>query len=343
MNLKVHISLIEKLETISVVFLLVVAEILSLPPTIRSLINLASYIIVALLILRQTQRVAYVFTRDISLLLLIGMACASIFWSANITDTQDSIRALIRSTMLGTYIATRYTPKEQIRLVTYAVGISIVLSTILAIVFPVYGTGITNGVFVWKGIYGHKQYLARFMAIGFSVFLITLFGKKSNKLINFIGLGATLALIILSTSKTGLLMVLFLLLSLPLYYIAQQKYKFRTILLIFSTILIALVSFIISANLEFIVVDLMGKNLEFNGRLPIWTLAIQKGLEQPFLGYGYAGFWSSEEATRILSSIWGGVDAIHAHSGFVDLFLQLGFVGILLMLLNLLGIPRHGT
>lgn len=339
MSLKINHNLIEKLATASVVFLLISSEILSIPSALRSMINLLSYIIVALLVFKQRQRVAYVLTKDIFLILLVVLACLSVFWSASIAHTQETIRALIRSTFLGIYIASAYTLTEQKSLVIYAASISMVSSIVAALLFPNYGTDITNNLFVWTGIYGHKQYLARFMSIGFCAFLIAFMERNSRKIINLLGLACAFALIILSTSKTGLLMTLFAVFVIPIYYLAKQKYRFRVVILILLTLLTILISFIVAFNIEFIVIDLMGKNLEFNGRLPVWQLAIEKGLEQPLFGYGYAGFWGSEEASEILSLIWGGIDpgiAFHAHSGFVDLFLQLGLVGILLMMANLL-------
>jgi len=99
------------------------------------------------------------------------------------------------------------------------------------------------------------------------------------------------------------------------------------------------VSILILNNLEFIVVDTLGKELTLSGRIDIWVPAIQKGLERPVLGYGFSGFWASSEASYILSHTWAEVATLsgrrfHAHNGFMDLFLQLGFVGVFLFLIS---------
>jgi O-antigen ligase len=98
------------------------------------------------------------------------------------------------------------------------------------------------------------------------------------------------------------------------------------------------VASLISLNLETIVVDFLGKDLEFNGRTPVWTLAIEKALQQPWIGYGYSGFWSSEEAQYVISRTWlakeNPNEIYHAHNGFLDLFLQLGLLGTILFIIS---------
>jgi O-antigen ligase len=45
-------------------------------------------------------------------------------------------------------------------------------------------------------------------------------------------------------------------------------------------------------------------------------------MQQPFCGHGFGGFWTTE-LRELISS--------HAHNGYLNLILDLGFVGILLM------------
>jgi O-antigen ligase len=101
-----------------------------------------------------------------------------------------------------------------------------------------------------------------------------------------------------------------------------------------------MVAVLIVTNWEFLLVDTLGKDVELNGRLPIWTLIINKGMEQPLLGYGYAGFWTSSESVYVLNNSWAGTEDLtgtrfHAHNGFIDLFIQLGFIGLILFAFNL--------
>jgi O-antigen ligase len=58
------------------------------------------------------------------------------------------------------------------------------------------------------------------------------------------------------------------------------------------------------------------------GRVDIWKLAIQAGLDSPIIGHG-ANFWSAE--TRLRTGLTG---ASHAHNQFLQVFTRSGLVGL---------------
>jgi len=333
----------KRLEPIIFGFLLLWGWDLDLPSEMSEPIKAASYGILAIFIIPQWQRFLYFSLRDIPLLILVGTAAISIIWSAAPDFTSIEIKALVRSTMFGAYMAMRYSPKEQMRLLFWVVGIAAILSVVFAIAQPSYGTAFINNRVSWKGILTHKQYLGRAMTIGSGVFLLTAIDSKRYRPLALIGLSLfTVPLVLLSQSRTALIILVFTFLMLPIYNIVKQRhYQLRVFLLFSGLMLSAIVAILIVGNLEFIVVDTLGKNLEFNGRLPIWTLIIDKALEQPWLGYGYAGFWTSPEALYVLNNSWAGTENLtgtrfHSHNGFLDVFLQLGVLGLLLFLVHLL-------
>jgi O-antigen ligase len=95
-------------------------------------------------------------------------------------------------------------------------------------------------------------------------------------------------------------------------------------------------------NVETIIVQGLGKDMAFNGRQEIWDLAIERGLERPWLGYGYFGFWGSDAGYYIVLNTWGSLQAhdssfrFNSHNGFIDLFLQLGWVGLSMFIVGYL-------
>lgn len=342
MNNKSVNELLKKLEVLSVIFLLFFAEEINIAiqPVI---INTITYGTVVLLVIGRLKRFAYVATRDVSLLLLVGVAVASVLWSASLSNTVAEIRAVVRSILFGVYLAMQYTPREQIRLLSWITGIAMILSFTLGLALPSYA--VSDGSFnsAWQGIFLHKQTLGRYTSFTASIFLITAFDKKSNRWFALAGLCLAVILILLSQSKTGLVAFILLLLQMPLYRIAKQK-RARALYMVVVFLLLTTVAIIISLNLETIVVDLLGKNIEFNGRTPVWKLAIEKGMERPFLGYGYAGFWTSKASDFVIMNTWYSISedvvkhtlTFHAHNSFIDLFLQLGFIGLILFMCTLI-------
>ena len=67
---------------------------------------------------------------------------------------------------------------------------------------------------------------------------------------------------------------------------------------------------------------------ELSGRLPLWAECIDYVFERPIIGYGFEGFWSNERNDDMRSVIsWAPGTA---HSAYIDLWLQLGMMGLFL-------------
>jgi len=323
-------------------FLLLYFFGLDLPSDIVKAMNLASYVILAPLILLRWKRCLYVVTRDIPLLLLVVMATASVFWSASPDYTSNEVKALIRTTLLGVYLATCFSIKEQMQILSWVLGIGAILSLVFALAVPSYGIH-TSGEMIgaWKGIFIFKNLFASLMTITAILFLIKALHTPKKRWLSWIIFGIAILLLLLSNGKTSYSVFFIALCLLPLHKFVKQQYKWRTILLLITLIVGGSAIVLLLTNLEFIVVDTLGKNMEFNGRAPIWTLALDKGLERPWFGYGYSGFWTSEDALYVLYNTWGELalksgDRFNAHNGYLDLFLALGTLGSLLYLLTLL-------
>lgn len=331
----------KKLEVGIVILLLLVAEPLSLPRFVENIVSIISYAFLFFVFIRQWKKSIYFATTDISLLLFVTFAVASVFWSANPSNTAYQARLMLRVTLLGVYLGMQYTPREQIRLLCWTSGISMILSVATSLLFPSHGTQFINGSVAWTGIYTHKQILGRQMGFAASLFMINIFDRRSNRWIAIIGLSLAFAILLFSKSKTGLILLIFSLAILPIYKIIKQRSD-RLLFLLIILFIATIFAFLVIVNFEFIVVDFLGKDIELNGRLPIWELAIEKGYEQPWLGYGYRGFWTSEASDSILYNSWAALleefatreIAFHAHNGLIDMFLELGLIGLFLFLLN---------
>lgn len=299
-------------------------------PSLEKFMNLANYGIVAFLITWRWKRCIYVATRDIPLLLLFATAVASISWSAAPEYTIREIIPLLRAILLGIYLAARYRVEELVRIFTWVFG----LGTLLGL-----AGSLSSSL---RGFLGYKNNLGTIATIAAMLFLLAAIDKRMQRWVALAGFGMAVALVLLSQSKSALSVFLILLSLWPLSKIAKQHYKLRVVLLVITLLLGSIVTVLISNSLETIVVDQLGKDMQFNGRTPLWNLVLEKGLERPWLGYGYVGFWTSEAGRSVVYTSWasdGGGDLtarFNAHNGFIDLFVQLGVVGFLLYILNLL-------
>ena len=313
----------------------------SLPSPIPSALALLSFIIIPLLIIRQWKEFIYVATRDIPLLLAVSLAGISVVWSTNPGETLAHSRALFSSTAFGIYLATRYTLKEQMRLMVWLFAVYVLLCFIVPLVLPSYGTDINVDGLSWQGIAGHKNSLSAAMGVAGMLFLdLALYGYKYRRVFS-VGAGISFLVLVLSKGKGGLAVFMGLLPLLPLYKIAKQEYRLRTFFGIFAFVISVVLIVGTLINLEFITVDLLGKDVELTGRVPLWNYLIQRGLEKSWLGYGYGAFWTNpNEVLQIalnvhwMAGIANGATKAHAHNAYIDLFLQLGGVGLSLMILS---------
>lgn len=345
MTIQINSGLWRNLETGSIIFFIFCFMGVSLPSPFpsTSIINIASYAVLVPLFLWQGKRLLYVITRDIPLLLLLAITAASIFWSASPDFSFNEIKAFLRSSVLGAYLATRYTLKEQIRIIGWILTISVLLSLAIAIAMPAIGTHGASLASPWKGIYPYKNTLARIMSLAAMFYLLTAIDSRRQRWLALGGFCLALILVLCSQGKTSYVVFLILLCLLPLSIIFRQHYKLQIALYSIFVLLAGLVVTWSALNLETIVVKGLGKDLSFNGRTDIWILAIEKGLQRPWLGYGYVGFWTSDAGLFIVNNTWASTEEnsdagfrFNCHNHFIDLFLQVGGLGMLMYIISYL-------
>lgn len=341
-------NLSQKLEAGAIFFLLALNDAHDKPRLLENIVSIVYYAFLAYVILTKGKKLIYVATRDIFLLLFITLAIVSVLWSSNASSTINDYKFLIRTCLLGVYIAMKYTPKEQMRLFFWTYSMIVVASLIVILFIPSYG--ISEKSSAWNGIYGHKQMFGRNLGFAISLFmtnfLLTNKQKTYHQLMSAIFIFLTLILIIFSESKTSLILFIFSIsMTFALKVIKPNKYGI--ILLMALIFVFSIITIFVAINYEYILVDVLGKDVALNGRLPLWQLSINKGLEQPWLGYGYKGFWTANVSDIVINNTWArsnysdrSVSIFHAHNGLIDIFLQMGLVGLTLFILNIFNITK---
>jgi exopolysaccharide production protein ExoQ len=276
---------------------------------------------------------------------LLAIALVSVLWSEQTWATLGSNQNFIRITLFGVYFASRYSLKEQLRLLAWALGIGATLSLAFALAIPSYGVmGMGNTITkeivthagAWQGIYGHKNILGRIMVLSTVVFAILAISSRRYSWLAWISFGLSLILILGSTSKTTLLIFLTIMALLPFYRALRWNNTIAVPFFIALVLIGGSVGVLLIDNGETIL-EAFGRDLTLTGRTDLWAAALDKIWERPWLGYGYGAFWrgwSSESA-----DVWNVVrwQAPHSHNGFLDLWLDLGLLGLSAFALSFLG------
>jgi O-antigen ligase len=268
------------------------------------------------------------------LLLLVGFALASTFWSVDPGVTVRRVVALFATTAFGLYLVMRYTPEEFCRLLAWTLGILAVLSLAFAVALPQYGTHTDIHAGLWRGVFSHKNGAGRYMGLAAVLFVaLALQGGKGHRLA-WAGAGLSIFLQAMSGSRTGWLLTGCTLLVLILLQIFRKTHRSIAIPgVILGGLVLAGGALWATANLE-TVMPLIGRNATLTGRTYIWSVVIEQA-DSDWLGYGYNGFWYSPIGKR-MAFLWLDDRTSNAHNGYLELWLDLGYTGIVLFLLTVL-------
>jgi exopolysaccharide production protein ExoQ len=263
--------------------------------------------------------------------LLPGLVLISFLWS----DLPDwSLRkaiATIQTTYFGLYIASRFNLKQQLHLLAWAFGIVVILAILFTLAFPSAAIEAGANTGAWRGPFTQKNLLARFSVLGSIVFLLLAREDWRYRWLHWSGFGLCVLLIILSTSKTGLLLFLIVSLLLPLYQALRWKGTTVVPLLIASILIGGSIAAVLVGNWEKILIGL-GRDPTLSGRSELWALAIDHIKERLWLGHGYQGFWREDGAATLIWQLQG-YKPPHAHNGFINMALDLGLIGLFVFLL----------
>ncbi|MEM7713901.1 MAG: O-antigen ligase [Cyanobacteria bacterium P01_A01_bin.68] len=273
--------------------------------------------------------------------ILIATVCASVIWSDMPMVTLERILPLLRVTIFGIYFAARFTIKEQLHLLAWAFGLAALLSLVVCVLVPSYGV-VGAGLIVgqeelvhsgaWRGIYNHKTFLGSIMSLGSLILLFCGLDKLQYRhpwVILFAFIISTFVL--LRSTTIGALLIFIISICLIFFFqMERKKFDFFIILFVGFILVGSLAVTVIASNTDTIF-NSFGKDATISGRTLIWPLLINKIQERPWLGYGYDTFWKGGwegEVADIWRALIAGFEPPHAHNGFLEICLDIGFLGL---------------
>ena len=273
-------------------------------------------------------------------ILLLGFMLISISWSSIPLIsfkrwTRDFI-VVVMAFMILSESDPRRALLTILRRITYVL---IPYSMLLIKYFPKYGVqyGRWSGARMWVGVGLQKNHLALLCIIS-AVFLIwTLVRRWSGRdipatkyqtfieaflliLIMLLLMGPRVTLTYSATSTVVLGLAVLTLSGLHILrkrsptLVARPLKIFVIIIIIYGTLTPFLGKlFVLDVSTA------LNRDATLTGRSDIWAALVPFALSRPVLGHGYGGFWTSEMRAIAMSN---------AHNGYLDVILNLGFVGL---------------
>ena len=99
-----------------------------------------------------------------------------------------------------------------------------------------------------------------------------------------------------------------------------------------TTYLVGIISILVVSEMVFdlhkTIIKMLGRNEDLTGRTDIWQILLHWDLN-PLLGAGFEGFWFQERVDH-LADIFGGLQLNEAHNGYLETYINLGFIGLVI-------------
>lgn len=284
------------------------------------------YAVGLLYLLAERARLPSLIIGNWPLLVLVGYALFSSIWSYYPDATFRRGFALLLTTTFAFYLVLRFTPRELLRMVAWALFLGAALSLVLTMLYP--GSMIHHDALAgsWRGSFGHKNRLGRMMALGVVVFVLLLM-ERGGKLsaFNWAGMGLCAFMLAMSQSRTAWVTTAILLLMIPVLGFLRNA-RLPMSLRVGSLLILGFVSVMAGTHFLLLGLEALGRDLTFSGRTTIWTYAIHAGMEHSMLGAGFRSFWTPEGASYVYARLWAVIG--NGHNGYLDVWLELGFVGL---------------
>jgi O-antigen ligase len=259
--------------------------------------------------------------------LFLLLATLSFFWSNVPIITLRNIVVLWEITFFAIYFAKQYEWKFIYQFWLWLNIIVVMFSIFYALKEGQGGT--------WHGILGHKNQFSFFMAQTTVLWLMYgVYNRKRRRLSLAFSALSFFSLIKGDSGASKVLMVMLLSLWGYFGFVKKLKVQWAVVSVILFMIVSICATIVVTENIKFIVVDTLNKDLTLTGRTDFWPIIVNKINEHPVVGYGLSGFWQPwrEGANPALDIVVVKTDFRpgHSHNGFLDLGLELGYLGLAL-------------
>ena len=304
------------------------AALLASHSVARAVLVLAPFAAIALLSL---QPAGVILSRrlPVPLVLFVGWCLASSTWTRSSIGTQEALIDLLAAVTAGWCIGSLATYRDLLRWCSRAVRAIVAVTVLVLLVAPGWSTQpAVDGAPGWHSVFTHKNGLG-----AFTVFALVTLWHDDEAPRRSIWMAACVVLMVGSRSSTALALVLVLVAVLmwkrSLGALGTAPGRAGYLTASFGLVAGAVLVFFSRFDL---LTSVLGRGSDLSGRTGIWNSVWRAGTERPVFGFGFGGAWV--EPVTPTSTIWKELrfEAFHAHSGYLDLLLQVGVVGLLLFL-----------
>jgi len=263
------------------------------------------------------------------LVVLVGIAAASVAWSIAPDETSRRVVALVMTTVCGVALGARWRWPALVEVLATAFAVLSLVSLILGALLPAYGRMSEIFPGAWRGLWVEKNAFGGMMTLGVLIFVTAGLLNRPRAPLWWPLAALDLALLLLSTSKTSLVALVLGCAVLGFVLLARRGGAIAVLAIYAAVVgLSALAAGVYLAPDVFF--TLLGKDATLTGRTKIWSAIARLIQERPWTGYGYAAVWTDTSGWGPLAWIvkWAGFKPQHAHNSWLEQWLGLGVFGL---------------
>ena len=301
-------------------------------PVLR-LVWLPAYAAILGLLLFRIDRLWRAWPAMIAIAALVGLAFASRYWSIDFPTTMRRVIALAMSCGFALYLGAVFRGPHLPRLLMHTALVMAVGSLVMVFAFPSIGVHQFDNAGLWRGLWYEKNQMGAVMVIGATAAAACLASSDPRRLLPIVALVLSSSLVLATQSKTSLLCLVIALALVGGFWSLRRGGAAFSVIAVWSVVVLTGLGLWVWETHSVAVLEALGKDPSLTGRTEIWHSLMRKVADRPWTGYGYGAFWG-----RIGESVpadWvrkeTGWHVPSAHNGWIDLLVQLGWPGAVLV------------
>jgi exopolysaccharide production protein ExoQ len=317
-------------------------ELGRLDPVVISILIVAAIIVLA----RRGADVSVLLANNLAILVFCGYLFLSTTWAGVSGNPAIKIMRPLGDLLMALVVVTEPKPLTAIATIFRRTAILLIpMSIVLIRYYPALGRGMDKhwGSDPWIGVTTHKNPLGQLcFAASLAFFWLLIEVKRKGYVLKqqrvaWVYLSMLLYLFYgggneNSQSSTA---IMCLMISVALFLI-MGRFRSRPKIVLRAIIggvvclgAVALLLNIFGTSLQAVVAGLQGKDATLSDRTYLWADVVRLGMENPILGSGYGGFWVADLYEKLSPEV--NNEPAQAHNGYLEVFANLGIIGVLLL------------
>lgn len=285
------------------------------------------YAIIGALALWRWRDLARFWRPAVMLAVLVAWALASTLWAVDPATTGRRAVALLFTTLFGLYLAAGFGPRFLSQVLAATLVALALCGFIACVAIPQLGLDHDANVGAWKGLWYEKNQMGTVMAYGALSATAAALLNPARRGWWVAGALLCAAMVVMSRSVTSLIVLAS---AMAIIGVINGARRGPVTGLGAAWLVVTLAGLVATAASLFpdAVYRFLGKDATITGRTDIWRATQHWTLQAPWLGYGYQGFWTDDSAPAKTIRAQLGWLVPNAHNGWLDLRLELGWVGV---------------